>query len=93
MIGLFEPNSEAEGLLNRDFRPLRAPVPVLAIRTLVEQDAPFVVRNPLLVPVYLAKFPIAGLARLARIGFPHVKGRVLERMRRAAGRRRQVFRG
>lgn len=64
MIGLFEPNSEAEGLINRAFRPLRAPVPALAIRLLVEQDAPFVVRNPLLVPIYLAKFPVAGTRRL-----------------------------
>ena len=64
MIGLFEPNSQAEGLINRDFRPLRAPVPALAIRMLVEQDAPFVRRNPLLVPVYLMKFPLAGPRRL-----------------------------
>ena len=64
MIGLFEPASEATGLINPDFRPLRSPVPALAIRMLVEQDAPFVLRNPLLAPVYLAKFPIAGTRRL-----------------------------
>ena len=64
MIGLFEPASEATGLINPAFRPLRAPVPALAIRMLVEQDAPFVLRNPLLAPVYLVKFPIAGTRRL-----------------------------
>ena len=64
MIGLFEPDSEATGLINPAFRPLRAPVPALAIRMLVEQDAPFVLRNPLLAPIYLAKFPIAGTRRL-----------------------------
>lgn len=69
MIGLFEPNSQAEGLINPQFRPLRSPVPALAIRMLVEQDAPFVARNPLLVPIYLAKFPIAGTRRLARHAF------------------------
>jgi hypothetical protein len=64
MIGLFEPQSQATGLLNPAFRPLRAPVPVLAIRMLVEQDAPFVLRNPLLLPIYLLKFPFVGLKRL-----------------------------
>ena len=64
MIGLFEPASEATGLINPKFRPLRALVPALAIRMLVEQDAPFVLRNPLLAPVYLARFPLAGTRRL-----------------------------
>ena len=73
MIGLFEPNSQAEGLINPDFRPLRSPVPALAIRMLVEQDAPFVMRNPLLVPIYVAKFPLAGTRRLLRLAFPRAK--------------------
>ena len=77
MVGLFEPDSKATGLINPDFRPLRSPVPVLAIRMLVEQDAPFVARNPLLAPVYLAKFPLAGTRRL----FVHARA---ERQRRAA---------
>ena len=64
MIGLFEPDSQAAGLLNADFRPLRAPVPALAIRMLVENDAPFVLRNPLLAPIYLAKFPLKGARKL-----------------------------
>jgi hypothetical protein len=64
MIGFFEPNSEDRGLINPDFRPLRAPVPLLAIRLLVENDAPFVLRNPLLAPIYLAKLPLQGARRL-----------------------------
>ena len=67
MIGLFEPDSQAAGLINPSFRPLRSPVPALAIRMLVEQDAPFVLRNPLLLPIYLAKFPLAGARRLMQI--------------------------
>ena len=67
MIGLFEPGSQATGLINAEFRPLRSPVPVLAIRMLVEQDAPFVARNPLLAPIYVLKFPLAGTRRLLHI--------------------------
>jgi hypothetical protein len=64
MIGLFEPHSPDKGLINPDFRPLRSPVPLLAIRMLVENDAPFVLRNPRLAPIYLIKFPLTGPARL-----------------------------
>ncbi len=66
MIGLFEPKSEDEGLVNPDFRPLRSPVPLLAIRMLVENDAPFVLRNPRLAPIYLMKFPLSGPLKLWR---------------------------
>ncbi len=64
MIGLFEPHSEDRGLLNPAFRPLRAPLPLLAIRSLVEGDAAFVLRNPRLAPIYLWTFPRSGLGRL-----------------------------
>ncbi len=76
MLGLFEPESKLIGLINPDFRPFCSPIPVLAIRMLVEQDAPFVARNPLLAPVYLLKFPLAGSRRL----FLHFRA---ERQRRA----------
>jgi hypothetical protein len=66
MIGLFEPNSNDRGLLNPDFRPLRSPIPLLAIRLLVENDSPFVLRNPRLAPIYLAQFRGRGLQRLIR---------------------------
>jgi hypothetical protein len=64
MIGLFEPQAEDRGLINPAFRPLRSPLPLLAIRSLVEGDAPFVIRNPRLAPIYLWSFPRSGLGRL-----------------------------
>jgi len=39
MIGRFHRGSNDPGLWNPDFRPLRSPIPVLAIRELVENDA------------------------------------------------------
>ncbi len=55
MIGFMHATNDAPGLWNQDFRPLRAPLPVLAIRHLVEQDAPFAARHKLLlVPVSAA---------------------------------------
>jgi hypothetical protein len=64
MFALFEPNSGDKGLLNPEFRPLRSPLPLLAIRMLVENDAPFVLRNPLLAPIYLLKFPLTGPGKI-----------------------------
>jgi hypothetical protein len=64
MFALFEPNSLDKGLINPEFRPMRSPVPLVAIRMLVENDAPFVVRNPLLAPIYLMKFPLTGARKL-----------------------------
>lgn len=69
MIGLMYAGSDAPGLWNPDFRPLRAPLPVLAIRHMVEHDAPFAARHPLLLVPYLARFPLAGVKRL----FAHVR--------------------
>jgi hypothetical protein len=70
MIGLMYEASDAPGLWNRDFRPLRAPLPVLAIRHMVEHDAPFAARHPLLLAPYLAKFRLAGAKRL----IDHIRG-------------------
>jgi hypothetical protein len=64
MIGFMHAANDAPGLWNPNFRPLRAPLPVLAIRHLVEQDAPFAARHPLLLAPYLLRFPIAGPKRL-----------------------------
>lgn len=70
MIGLMYAESDAPGLWNPDFRPLQSPLPVLAIRHMVEHDAPFAARHPLLLLPYLARFPIAGAKRL----YAHVRG-------------------
>ena len=64
MLGVFHSETEAPGLWNADFRPLRSPLPIMAIRQLVLNDAPFVVRHPLLLPTYLTSFPLAGTRRL-----------------------------
>lgn len=64
MIGLMHPDSEAPGLWNPQFRPLRAPFPVVAVRHMVEHDAPFAARHPLLLLPYLARFRMAGARRL-----------------------------
>jgi len=65
MIGLFHPDADAPGLWNPKFRPLRSPIPIIALRSLVVQDAAFVLRHPLLAPAYLANFPLAGTRQLA----------------------------
>ncbi len=64
MIGMMHATSEDPGLWNPDFRPLRAPLPVLAIRHMVEQDAPFAAKHPPLMAAYLLRFPLAGTRRL-----------------------------
>lgn len=43
MIGEFHKRTETRGLHNQNFYPLRSPVPLLAIRFMVESDLPFLV--------------------------------------------------
>lgn len=45
LVGEFHAANEGPGLRNPDFRPLRCPVPMLAIRHLVESDLPFLTRD------------------------------------------------
>jgi hypothetical protein len=45
MIGKFHPTSDQGGLHNPGFRPLRSPVPLLAIRYMVGSDLPFLNRK------------------------------------------------
>lgn len=45
MLGEFHAQNESPGLRNPDFRPLRSPVPMLAIRHMVESDLPFLQRS------------------------------------------------
>ncbi|WP_052756451.1 DUF6875 domain-containing protein [Lysobacter capsici] len=45
MLGEFHATNESPGLRNPDFRPLRSPVPMLAIRHMVETDLPFLRRS------------------------------------------------
>ncbi len=45
MIGEFHEHNESPGLHNPDFRPLRSPIPMLAIRFMTEPDLPFLSRS------------------------------------------------
>jgi len=45
MLGEFHSENESPGLRNPEFRPLRSPVPMLAIRHMVESDLPFLRRS------------------------------------------------
>jgi uncharacterized protein DUF6875 len=44
MLGEFHAANESPGLRNPEFRPLRSPIPMLAIRHMVESDLPFMTR-------------------------------------------------
>jgi hypothetical protein len=48
MLGEFHKRTESPGLHNPNFRPLRSPIPLLAIRFMVESDLPFLIdtENP-----------------------------------------------
>jgi hypothetical protein len=56
MIGQFHPRNGQPGLWNEDFRPLRAPIPLLAIRHMVPFDLPFLVHEPAHLAAYLTRF-------------------------------------
>jgi hypothetical protein len=64
MVGRFHPRSDDRGLWNRDFRPMRSPMPLLAIRHLVRNDAPFALRNPPLFARYLCRYSLAAPKQL-----------------------------
>jgi hypothetical protein len=42
MLGEFHKRNQTPGLHNPNFRPLRSPIPMLAIRFMVESDLPFI---------------------------------------------------
>jgi hypothetical protein len=45
MLGEFHSANQSPGLRNPAFRPLRSPIPMLAIRHMVESDLPFLIRK------------------------------------------------
>lgn len=69
MVGQFHPRCEAPGLWSPDFRPLRSPVPLLAIRHMVPFDLPFLQTAAPYLDAYLENFapaiPASVRARLA----------------------------
>lgn len=56
MVGQFHPRCEQSGLWNEDFRPLRAPIPLLAIRRMVASDLPFLLDSASHLSAYLNRF-------------------------------------
>jgi hypothetical protein len=69
MIGQFHPACNQPGIWNADFRPLRSPVPLLAIRAMVRQDLPFLVDQPSHVEAYRRYFGNGVPAQLSRARF------------------------
>lgn len=63
MLGEFHPTNDSPGLRNPDFRPLRSPIPMLAIRQMVETDLPFL-RRPLDAPELRSRYLRSYLRRL-----------------------------
>ena len=66
MLGEFHNLTESPGLHNPNFRPLRSPIPLLAIRFMVESDIPFLVATDDIslriryLEVYLQRFDKGG---------------------------------
>lgn len=58
MIGQFHPECQARGLWSADFRPLQAPVPLLAIREMVPSDLPFLVGSVQHANVYFERYAL-----------------------------------
>jgi hypothetical protein len=56
MIGQFYPGCEEPGIRNREFKPLRSPLPLLAIRHMVSSDLPFLTTKVVWIEEYLKKF-------------------------------------
>jgi hypothetical protein len=56
MVGQFHPRCEQSGLWNEDFRPLKAPIPLLAIRQMVASDLPFLLNSASHLGAYLTRF-------------------------------------
>ncbi|MFE0702177.1 DUF6875 domain-containing protein [Streptomyces sp. NPDC058872] len=56
MIGQFHPVCDEPGLYNDSFRPLRAPLPLLAVRQLLVFDLPFLMSDDTHFDHYLQRF-------------------------------------
>ncbi|BCJ36612.1 hypothetical protein Athai_41150 [Actinocatenispora thailandica] len=56
MVGQFHPRCPEPGLWRRSFRPLRSPVPLIAIRRMMAGDMPFMLRSEQHLAAYLARF-------------------------------------
>ena len=64
MIGQFHAACQEPALWNRDFRPLRSTVPLIAIRHMVPTDFPFLKKDAYSLSAYLRRFGQAVPGRL-----------------------------
>jgi hypothetical protein len=64
MIGQFHPVCPQPGLWSHTFRPLRSPIPLLAVRQLLVFDLPFLVDVDVHIDEYLKRFADAIPARM-----------------------------
>jgi len=60
MLGEFHSASPTPGLHNPDFRPLRSPIPLFAVRSMVISDLPFLIASKAKVAAYLRRFGEVG---------------------------------
>jgi hypothetical protein len=72
MLGEFHKHNQSSGLHNPNFRPLRSPIPLLAIRFMVESDLPFL-QNPDDEPCLRIKYLEAYLKRFAHTSTDQTK--------------------
>ena len=56
MVGQFYPGHQRAGLHNPDFKPLDAPMAMLAVRNMVVSDYPFLRENEKWMDAYLSRF-------------------------------------
>jgi hypothetical protein len=56
MIGEFHPACSTGGIWNPDFKPMRAPRPLLAIRVMMPSDLPFLVSHASYLETYLDRY-------------------------------------
>ena len=66
MLGFMHAGAEAEGLWNPDFRPMKAPMPLLVVRRLVETDAPFISKQHIQWIPYILRYGWNGAKQLRR---------------------------
>ncbi len=72
MLGEFHKTTQSSGLHNPDFRPLRSPIPLLAIRFMVDSDLPFL-QNPDVDPYLRIRYLEAYLKRFAHTSTEQIK--------------------
>lgn len=88
MIGEFFAGNDTPGLRNPDFRPLASPLPMLAIRHMVESDLPFLART-LDTAEARSRFLRSYLRRLGQEAKPHNFDTALEALVDAEVERRR----